>query len=150
MKKTIVRAFLSLLILAIGVGPVIGAPNGSPPGLAGSWRIDIQPDPASGMPPNVNLASFTRDGRVINVDPSVGTAVGEWDKSGGEHGVTSSGFASFGGQTVQYKVRATLTVDPLGDTFSGPFRSTVSDLNGILTFSFEGTVSGTRSLVEPL
>ena len=144
-KRTAVAALL-MVVLAAAHGAA-GAPNET--GLAGTWRINVQPDPQSGMPPTLNYASFTKDGRLVNIDPAAGTAVGEWEKSAGQdHGVTFTGFASLNGQTVQYKVRAVLTV--AGDGFSGPFRSVVSDPNGIVIFSFEGTVAGTRTGVEPL
>jgi hypothetical protein len=146
MKKRTAVTVLFLVVLAMAHGAA-GAPNDS--GLKGTWRITVQPDPQSGMPPTLNYASFTKDGRLVNIDPAAGTAVGEWEKTAGhDYGVTFTGFASLNGQTVQYKVRAVLTVAE--DQFSGTFRSTVTDVNGIVLFSFEGTVIGARTGVEPL
>src|SRR5215831_2430213 len=85
--------------------------------LAGSWIVDVTPAPESGIPPFVNLASFTRDGRIINVSPTEGAAVGEWIKTNsGQFAVTFMGFAKVGADFLLAKIRATLEVHDSGDT----------------------------------
>jgi hypothetical protein len=117
---------------------------------AGTWTVQGTPA-TQAVPPFVNFASFTRDGRIVNVDPAVGTALGEWAGAGGhEFKVTFAGFAVMNGQILKYKVRALIAMGEDGDTFSGAFRSDVSDLNGNPVLSYDGTVLATRIEVEDL
>jgi hypothetical protein len=48
-----------------------------------------------------------------------------------------------------YKVRATVALDPSGDTFTGPFTTDFFDLAGNLLGTVTGTVGAARIAVEP-
>jgi hypothetical protein len=50
----------------------------------------------------------------------------------------------------QATVRATVTLDPDGNTFTGPFLTENIDDAGDVLFSYGGTVQGQRIGVEPL
>jgi hypothetical protein len=48
-----------------------------------------------------------------------------------------------------YKVRARVSLGPMGDTFTGPFTTEFFDLTGNPLGTVTGTVSGARIVVEP-
>ena len=115
--------------------------------LAGSWVVSVTPAPESDIPPFVNLTAFTKDGRMINSDPTDGASVGEWRKTGSrQFALTFMGFTKDGEDVLLFKTRATAEVDKSGDTFAGPFRTVDGEGNEVLA----GTVRGTRFGVEPL
>lgn len=153
---TTIAGLTLALLLAAAFGPSATLLEAAPRAnqvaanqVAGTWEVHVEPDPQSGIPPVVNFASFTRDGRIVNVDPGLGTAVGEWGRQGGAYAVTFHGFLQTGGQTFHYKVRATLGLDPSAGELAGPFLTEVLDLAGNPITSFEGTVAATRLAVEP-
>jgi hypothetical protein len=119
--------------------------------LAGSWVINVTPAPESGIPPFVNLTSFTKDGRIINSSPTDGAGVGEWIKTGSrQFASTFMGFTKIGEDFLLLKVRATAEVDESGDTFTGPYQVEIFDGEGNVVIAVNGTVRGTRFGVEPL
>ena len=140
--KTLVWIALPLL-LSVHEASAAGWP---PKGIVGTWIVEGQPDPSSGVEPFVNIATAGRngltlgDGTVVNVDPTVGTAVGTWKHAGGPTYTTT--FSGFLTPALRYVVRATLNVT--GDTFTGPFNAEVLDLDGNLLFQYTGTVNGVR------
>lgn len=145
---------LSAAVL-LGLSVVAGAQSGSVLAaehtLEGSWIVYVTPAAESGIPPFVNLGTFTRDGRNVNSDPVEGAAVGEWIKLGSrQFAVTFMGFTNVGGDFLLNKVRGTLDVNEAGDTFTGPFRAEVFNSDGTVAFGFEGTVRATRFSVERL
>ena len=116
--------------------------------LEGTWKVVIRFDPSFGIPDVTNYASFTRDGRLINVDPAT-TGVGEWKRlSAQDYAITFWAFSH--DDPVQHKVRGTLTLDPRGEHAAGPFVTDVFDLNGDPLASVFGTVALTRLTVERL
>jgi len=119
--------------------------------IAGSWIVKVTPAAETGIPPFVNLGSFTRDGRVMNTDPVEGAGLGEWARSAdGLYHVTFMGFTQQDGAILLNKVRATLTVAEDGQAFTGPFRAEILAGDGTVLMAFEGTVEATRFEVEPL
>jgi hypothetical protein len=121
--------------------------NGWPPKtIVGTWVVEVQPDQSSGVEATVNIATAGRngltpgDGTVVNLDPTVGTAVGTWRYLGGSTYKTT--FSGFVGAATRYVVRATLNVT--GDTFTGPVTTEVLTLDGIVLFTYGGTVNGER------
>jgi hypothetical protein len=111
----------------------------------------VTPALESGIPPSVNLTSFTRDGRITNVSPTEGAAVGEWIKTNsGQFAVTFMGFAKVGEDFLLAKIRATLEVNESGDTFTGPYQLEIFDSEGKVVITVNGTVRGTRFGVESL
>lgn len=140
--KTLVWIALPLL-LSVQQASAVPWP---PKGIVGTWVVEGQPDLGSGVEPFVNIATAGRngltpgDGIVVNVDPTVGTAVGTWKHAGGlAYTTTFSGFLT---PALRYVVRATLNVT--GDTFTGPFNTEVLDLDGNVLFTYGGTVNGVR------
>jgi hypothetical protein len=113
--------------------------------------VNGTPAPESGLPPFVNVAFITKDGRLVNVDPFSGTSVGEWAKASHDrYAVTFMTFTTQNGDVLRIRVRATLEIDGTGDEFSGPFHTEVFDSGENLVLEFDGTVHGTRFEVEPL
>ena len=124
-------------------------PNTAPSSrLAGTWEIAGVPDPVYGIPPFVNVSSIGFDGAVVNVDPEVGTGVGESLRTGPN--TYTAGFFGYldAGGPATYEVSSTLTLTG-PDTFSGLFRTEVFDLNGLPLFDYKGTISGTRLSAQP-
>jgi len=119
--------------------------------LEGSWIVHVIPDPETGIPPFVNLASFTKDGRAFNSDPTEGAALGEWIRIG-DHKFASTfmGFTNLGRGPLLNKVRAEGEVGPTGNTFEGPFIAEVFNEDGSVALSITGTGSGTRIVLERL
>ena len=138
---------LVLIALPLLLSVQQASANGWPPkGIVGTWVVEGHPDPASGVDPFVNVATAARngltpgDGTVVNVDPTVGTAVGTWKHLGGlAYKTTFTGFVT---PAMRYVVRASLNVT--GDTFTGPFTTEVLDLDGNVLFTYGGTVNGAR------
>jgi hypothetical protein len=142
------------VIMALLGGLSVAQPNVGPrssPQLAGSWVVNVTPAPSTGIPPFTSLASMTLDGRMVNVHPDVGISLGEWDRlPTGAYAVTFLGLIPQNGQVLMSKVRATIGVDATGNQFRGSFQTDISDGDGNLVMSFDGTVAGTRFNVEPL
>ena len=118
--------------------------------LAGVWRIEGHPDPASTIPSFVNLAMVTPSGKIVNVDPAIGAGVGDSRRvRRGVYDVTFYGFLELTpGEPLQYEVQGTLEVDFQAGTLSGPFTTLVHSLDGsTMLFSYQGTVDGTRLAV---
>lgn len=119
--------------------------------LAGSWIINVTPDPTTEVPPFVNYAAMTKDGRLINSDSAGLASVGEWSRTAGNRfAVIFMGYAVSDGQTIQSKVRGTLELSRDGEEFTGPFVTEIFDADGNLIFTVTGTVQGERIHVEPL
>jgi hypothetical protein len=111
-------------------------------GLAGTWEVAGTPDPSSMVDPFVNLARISRDGSIVNVDPTEGAAVGEWRRVGPRtYTVTFYGF--FPGN-LRFKVEGLVELSHGGNRFSGPFVTELSDSSGNVVFSFGGEVDASR------
>jgi hypothetical protein len=152
------RFRLSPLALTLGLIVVAAATPASPAPaapeaarLAGSWVVNVTPAAETGIPSFVNLASFTRDGRVVNLDPVEGAGLGEWNRSAdGLYHVTFMGFTTQDGAILRTKVRGTVAMAADGRAFTGPFRTEILGDDGTVLMAFAGTVEGTRFVVEPL
>lgn len=139
---------LILSLVAVAAGLLVAPAFAQSPGnsLAGFWLVEGNPDPGSGVPSFLNLATITKDGQIVNVSPD-GTFVGGWERlAGHEYAVT---FTAFLPGPVRLTVFSTVTLDMGGQRFGGPFRTEVRDLEGNLLFESEGTVSASRQAVEP-
>lgn len=148
MKRIIkILAWIALpLALSITQASAHAWPPTAQRGIVGLWVVEGQPDPGSGIASFVNIVTAAHDGfslgegTVVNVDPTVGTAVGSWKYAGGS--TYTARFSGFLSPEIRYVVRATLNVT--GDTFTGPFQTEVLDLDGNLLFQYGGTVNGER------
>ena len=122
------------------------------PKLAGVWEITGTPDAGGCGPSNpfTNLSTIAVDGTITNVDPEVGTAVGEGYKLGGKkYAVGFFGFIPVApGITLRYEVQGTAVLVNDGE-FKGKFRTTISDPAGVPTCTYEGTISGQRLVAMP-
>jgi hypothetical protein len=154
------RAKLAALVLITAValvGTVAWFPSGltfaasDSQHLEGSWIVNVTPSGPDAPPPFVNLGAFTRDGSVVGVDSFGGGSVGEWTRIGhAQFGVTFVGLFSENGQFFRFKVRSNITLNQKANEFTGPFLTEVTDSEGNLLFSFQGTVQASRIGVEPL
>ena len=147
-------------LVAIGIlcGALValGATPGSAvvPGLTGAWNVTIVLDSGAILctTPSLNTA----DGGIVaqGCSVTVSPGYGQWRRiQGQQFAVTFVGvnFAALGGAIDStYKVRATVDLSHDGQTFTGPFQTEILALNGVLLFSFTGTVTAQRIEVEPL
>lgn len=141
MSKTTVLATLCLFFV-IG-SPAAHADNGTA-AIAGTWEISGNPEPTCGVGPFVNLASISKDGVLVNVDPVVGTGVGEVHRLGGkEFGVGFFGFINDGITILRYEVKGRLTLIDAGQA-AGTFTATISDPFGTPLCAYDGTLAATR------
>ena len=148
------KTLKALAVLAIVAAPLSSAladdDDDERSALAGVYEITIKPDPSSGLPPTItNFATITADGKMINVDPDLGTALGETERiRGRRYAVGFFGFLKQHGMQLTYEVQGTARLKRNGD-FRGPFRTIVQDLSGNVLFSYEGVVEGARLGITP-
>ena len=128
--------------------------------LVGSWLETVTFPPETGRPPLKSLGSFHEDhtmvcsdqGAVTTEPPSVFTSChGAWahlEKR--TFAYTSFELISdLGGSLVGYlKVRGIYTVSQSGNDYAGTSLAQITDVDGIVVFSFEVTNAGKRILVE--
>jgi hypothetical protein len=153
-SKRISTALVIVAIVAliglVGTQSNVKGGAASAPQLEGSWEITVMP---TGGDPIVDIATFTKGGGLINIDPdpNLSTGIGTWVRTGGnQFAGTFIHFLSDGGTPLgTLKVRAEVTLDPQTDTFSGPFRTDVV-IGGNVVQSICGTVQAKRIAVEPL
>jgi hypothetical protein len=92
-------------------------------------------------------------GVLINTADDRAIGHGAWELTGDGTYATTSVHPVFDGNAAleaESTVRSTLTLDPDGNRFTGPFLTEVTDLAGNVTSSFTGTVDAARIQVEPL
>lgn len=112
--------------------------------LVGTWQLTITPDPATGIPPLVNLASIGRNGQLVNVVPALGTGVGQLNRQSlRNYDANFFGFMNMNGQLLRYEVDGALEVPPDG-TVRGTFTTTTEDLFGNPYLTYGGTLSSVR------
>ncbi len=119
--------------------------------LSGTWEIHGTPDPANvcGVSEFTNLTSVTRDGKFVNVDPDVGTGVGEAYRTGRwRYAVGFFGFIPAGDVTLRYEVQGSLRLLDRSH-FIGQFRTTIYDPAWNPVCEYEGTIEGFRQVPIP-
>jgi hypothetical protein len=147
MSKTTIIVSLCLFF-AIG-SPAAHASNGAA-AIAGTWEISGNPEPTCGVGPFVNLASITKGGTLINVDPVLGTGVGEVHRLGGkEFGVGFFGFINDGMAILRYEVKGKLTLIDASQA-AGTFTATLFDPTGAPFCAYDGTLAATRLVPDLL
>src|SRR5262245_26210108 len=126
--------------------------------LDGAWNVTIvfdQPGlPPCAPAPAVAIATSATRGTMIaeSCYASEGAGHGAWARTGNnQFSITFVGnsFAPDGTVAASYKVRATVSLGPTGDTFAGPFQTQILDLTGNVLDTFTGVVKGVRIVVEP-
>jgi hypothetical protein len=141
MSKTTV--IVSLCLFFVIGSPAAHASNGAA-AIAGTWEISGNPEPTCGVGPFINLASISKDGVLINVDPVVGTGVGEVQRLGGkEFAVGFFGFLNSGMAILRYEVKGRLTLIDASQA-AGTFTATITDPLGAPICVYGGTLAATR------
>jgi hypothetical protein len=126
--------------------------------LEGAWNASLVFD-QQGLP------SCAPAGGVFNaVRPGMGTVIaescyasegagyGSWVRTANNRFAATfigNSFGPDGTVAATYKVRASVSLGPTGDTFAGPFTTEFFDLAGHVLGTVTGTVSAARIVVEP-
>lgn len=157
---TISRRWLRCLTIAVLASTSTGTAQstGSGQTLEGAWNVTIVFD-QPGLPPcapagSVFTAVSPGRGSVIaeSCYASEGAGYGSWVRTENNRFATTFIGNSFGpdGTVVStYKVRASVSLGPTGDAFTGPFTTEFFELTGNLLGTVTGTVSAARLMVEP-
>jgi hypothetical protein len=123
------------------------------PTLVGTWEVTVTPD---GIPSFTAYNVFNADGNSVEFDnsnpPGQQTiAVGPWMKIADlQYAMVEINqlFDPQGNFAGRLKVKATITLDSLGNRFTSKFQLTVFDPNGNTVFQGQGTASGKRVTLE--
>lgn len=150
------QCLAAMLLAAATTFGLTTAPEASPfvPGISGTWEIVGTPQPNDcGVNESfTGIATITFDGILTTVDPISGrTAVGEvFRLTPGEFGLGFFGTLNPApGVLLDFEVQATLTLADR-NSVSGPFRTILSDPNGVLPDCiYEGEVVGDRLMPMP-
>jgi hypothetical protein len=131
------------------------APN-SGQTMEGVWNVALAFD-RPGLPPCApapTIAVTTAPGRGTLIAESCwafeGAGYGSWSQTGHNQFAAAFQGNSFGANGIvmaSYKVRATLTLNPNANGFSGPFQTQLLDLSGNVLDTLTGRVDGVR--IEP-
>lgn len=126
--------------------------------LEGAWNVTVV-FKDQGLPPcapagAVAIATSPGGGTMIaeSCYASEGAGYGAWVRKGpNQFAITFIGnsFGADGTVASTYKVRASVSLGPTANSFSGPFTTEFFDLGGNLLASVTGTVSGVRIPAEP-
>jgi hypothetical protein len=161
MHRLIVVLPLVALVVVASTGmwhPTSFAQVATPPaeqeGIGGSWIITATVTDQGDEFSFVNFSTFMPGGGLVTTAPDSPLGHGAWELSAdGTYALTMI-FPDFdddeGALEGQAMVRATVTLDPDGNTFTGPFLTEISDDAGDVLFSYGGTAQGQRIEVVPL
>jgi hypothetical protein len=161
MHRLIVVLPLVALVVVASTGmwhPTSFAQVATPPaeqeGIGGSWIITATVTDQGDEFSFVNFSTFMPGGGLVTTAPDSPLGHGAWELSAdGAYALTMI-FPDFdddeGALEGQVTVRATVTLDPGGNTFTGPFLTEISDDAGDVLFSYGGTAQGQRIEVDPL
>jgi hypothetical protein len=128
------------------------------PAITGAWRTTVT---IEGVPPFINLTTFSGDGIVLNAFPTPSpaspgsshklefftTAVGAWkEAAAGQVNLTfeTLGVDEHGNPIGSHLITGSVEVTSDGSSFSGPFTLAVLDPTGKQTGSIHGTVNAVR------
>jgi hypothetical protein len=122
--------------------------------IPGSWIITATVTDQGEEFSFVNFSTFMPGGGLVTTAPDSPLGHGAWEPRGdGVYALTmiwpdfDDDDGALEGQTT---VRATITLEPDGTTFTGPFLNEFTDDTGDVLFSAEGTAQGQRIVVEAL
>lgn len=143
--KALKYVFLAIFGLATATASANAMAAGNARKISGTWEIHGTPDPnACGVSDFVNLASITRHGAIVNVDPEIGTGVGETYRINAKtYAAGFFGFINTGQGILRYEVQGTLTVLNRGE-LGGVFRAQILDPAGNLACEYEGSLAAYR------
>ena len=157
MKSKIALVVVTLVALIVAgaalvyAQPRLMAADRDPHSLVGSLTISVIPAPGAPIPPFVNYVAYTKDGLTICSRENGQAGVGTWIRTGGnQFAATFTGIDVSDGQTIQYKVRTAVELGQDGETWTAPFITEISDLDGNPLFTITGTSQGTRMHTETL
>lgn len=118
--------------------------------LNGTWELTGTPDPNTCNAPSfVNLSTITVDGKITNVDPDVGTGIGEAYRMGRRmYAVGFFGFIPSPQGVLRYEVQGTLRLQD-SSQFTGRFRTILFDPANNPFCEYEGSIEGFRLVPMP-
>jgi hypothetical protein len=153
-RNVAIRMLLGVVVLLALTGAKASdrdrKPSTQAVGLEGLWEVTVL---ANGQPPVVDLATFTKDGTVVNIDPdpNLSAGIGTFSRRPGDRFACSfTHFLSDHGSPIgRINVRATVGLDAESESFTGPFRTDVV-INGQIVQSVCGTVEARRVTAEEI
>jgi hypothetical protein len=135
--------------LLIGGGRFVAAQDASPADtmthpIVGSWMLDLEPE----VPDDpFSLVRFSADGGYLQIDPDGTNSIGAWEPTGDNSAILTLTFVTEEDGTST--ARATVDVDPDGETFTATYTLEFVDLSGESSGEIgPGTAEGTRMVVE--
>lgn len=148
--KALRNIFLVIVGLATATASANAVAAGNVRNISGTWEIHGTPEPnVCGVGEFVNLASISRHGEIINVDPEIGTGVGEAYRINAKtYAAGFFGFINTGQAILRYEIQSTMTVLNRGE-LGGPFRALVFDPAGNLACEYEGSLAAYRMVPAP-
>ena len=126
--------------------------------LEGAWNVAVTFDrtdlPPCAPAPSVVIGTAPGRGLVMadSCYASEGVGYGVWERTGpNRFAITFKGnsFGPDGTVAASYKVRATVSLDPVTNTFGGPFETQIFDLSNNVLDTLTGTVSAVRITSQP-
>jgi hypothetical protein len=138
-----------------------GTPIAAEKGFIGSWQVTVS---FAEGPPGRSLGTIDADGTIVVSIPPVmpwpgaagdvlflSSAHGAWEATGSDSAiVTFVGLVADGQGTLfgTATIRASITLNPDGETFSGSNTVTIADEAGNTMATRRGTIQGTRIVAE--
>jgi hypothetical protein len=138
-----------------------GTPVGVGKGFVGSWQVIAS---FAEGPPSRSLGTIDADGTIVTSIPPVmpwpgapgdvlflSSAHGAWEATGSDSaivtfvGLVADGQGNLFGTAT---IRASITLDPDGETFSGSNTVTIADAAGNTVATRQGTIQATRIVAE--
>jgi hypothetical protein len=161
---SVIAIVLFGLIASGRTGPTAaqdGTPMAAEQGFIGSWQVIVS---FAEGPPSRSLGTIDADGTIVSsIAPImpwpgapgdvlfVSSAHGAWEATGSDSaivtflGLVADGQGNLFGTAT---VRASITLDPDGETFSGSNMLTIADLEGTTVATRRGTIQGMRIVAE--
>jgi hypothetical protein len=160
-----VFAIVVSVLIALGrTGPTAaqdGTPMAAGKGFVGSWQVIVS---FAEGPPGHSIGTIDADGTIVASVPPVmpwpgapgdvlflSSAHGAWKVAGADSAIVTFVALVADGQGNQFGTatfRASPTLDPDGETFSGSNTVTIADEAGNIVATRQGTIQGTRIVAE--
>ena len=142
---------LTLLLVTASSAQVATDTNNST-NIAGTWTVLWT---SQIVPPFLATIQFSSDGNLITTETDTfAVSMGVWKRVDGHTyalSIDSYYFPAFGQPYAgTFKSNAKVTLTPNSETLSGKFHLDFYDTNGVLQFSDDGPLTGTRNHVRPM